>query len=99
MIEVVVHRTEHLQHYRTSCNRCKSELRFSTKDLRLDQDPAGRGEGSASLECPVCKSRKEYPYVNSESQFAAENQSILETQDQYIDYLSAKARGSIQPPR
>ncbi len=86
MIEVVVRRTEHLTHYRQVCGNCRSELRFTAKDLSFDPDPAGRGEGSASLDCPVCKRRTTFGYTNNETQFAKENTSLLETQEQYVAF-------------
>lgn len=86
MIEVVTRRTEHLDHYRVQCSRCHSDLRFTVKDLAFDHDPAGKGEGSAHLTCPVCQSRRLFDYTNSEAEFIKFNGSMRETQEQYAEF-------------
>lgn len=87
MIEVVTQRNEHLEHYRCTCATCKSDLRFTPKDLTYNRDPSGRGEGSAHLNCPVCnRQAAKFDYVNDEAQFVRQGDCLLETKAQYLEY-------------
>lgn len=91
MIEVVVRRNEHLQHYRCTCQTCKSDLRFAAKDLTFDRDPSGRGEGSASLTCPVCNQcAARYAYTNDVEQFERYTKDARETPEQYAQYKASR---------